>query len=195
MKKIRWFIALMIISAAFAVHGQSKAKFNPNIGFGTYKLLDEKLLGGERAHPVQKMGFDIVLEEKGWIFMPGFHLYRIAVAPESFSLNEIFKKRSHANYGKIPLVFGYKILPNSLAQLGAYGGANLGFFINVQDNDLNLNNEDFKGVNTSLEFGVRALFLRHLTLNLHYDHGLNPLIKFRKDSKARGWILSAGVIF
>ena len=195
MKSTFCILAFSLCTTLVMAQSQSKAKFNPKIGFGSYRLVDEGQQGGDRSHPVRHFGFDMILQHKGWMFIPGFHLYQVGVARENFELGDVFRSRSHANYGRIPLVFGYKLLPNSLIQLGAYGGANLDFFVNVQENDLNLIDENFNGVRTSLEFGAHALLLKHFTVDLHYDHGLNPLIKFRENSKARGWVLSAGVIF
>ena len=185
---------LMLFSFGMAL-GQSTAKFNLKGGFAAFYLQDESDLADSKAHLSQHVGFDILIEENGGVFIPGFRYYRIGITPEAFKTSELFSNRPYAHYVKMPLSFGYRFKQIPLLHFTVYGGGNFTFFITVDENQLGLHNERFTGVQPNLHVGGQVLALNHFTLDLRYDHGLNNMIKTRKESKVRGLSLSLGLVF
>jgi hypothetical protein len=164
-------------------------------GFAVFQLADEKGLTDYREHSTQHVGFDILIEKNRWLFIPGFHYYRMGLSPEEFKTNEIFSERTYMDHVKMPLSLGYHFKPASLFSFSIYTGGNFNFFISVDDNDIGLTNGLFHGVQVHGHIGIQALILKHITLDFIYEHGFLPIYNTRIDSKIRGPSVSLGVIF
>lgn len=187
---------LIFLGVAIAcTMAQSTAKFNLKAGYSSFRFADEKDLMETRAHPSQHVGFDILIEKNGGLFMPGFHYYRMGLEPEDFTLSNLFSDRPYVHLSRIPLSFGYRFDVVPLLDLSLYAGASVSFFVSVDDNDLGLIADRFRGVHPGWHFGAQVLALNHITIDMKYEHAMTELIKTREESKIRGFSMTVGFIF
>ena len=197
-KRMKNLVMILVLALGFLVAGNAQtsvAKFNLKAGFATFKYVDEIDINQGGSHPSQFIGFDIALQTTRGVFMPGFHYYKIGIAPENFSIGEIFKERKYMHYARIPISFGYAFEAGKLLEFMPYGGANANFFITADENNLGLNGDKFHGVQAGLQAGVRVKALNHITLDATYSHSFNPRLKTRDESITRGWIFLVGFVF
>jgi len=87
------------------------------------------------------------------------------------------------------------LLDLTILDLSIRAGGQGNFFYSLDSNDIGLDDDKMYGVFTSLIGAAQVELLTFLTLDLKYNHALQPSIKSRPGSKLRGWELSAGVKF
>ena len=189
-------IGLLLITCVCAWTAvDAQTGFNVKFGAETWSLKDEKAQAGESSHPGQMIGFDVFVGEKRMYFVPGFHYHRISVLNEEdrFSLN--FSESHHMHYFTIPLMAGYKIIDSSFVNLSLLAGGEVNFFYSLDENDVGLDDNMFKGLTVALSTGLHAEFFSILTAEVRYHYGLLPILNTRDDSKLSGWTLAVGAKF
>lgn len=174
---------------------QAQAGFNAKIGVETWSFKDEIDNTGQSKHPGQMIGFDVLIEDKRFLFVPGFQYHRISMLNEDHSFSLDLSDHHHAHYFMIPLTAGYKLTKDAFVNLSILGGGEVVFFYDVDDNDLGLVSNSFYGVSTNLTAMAHAEIFSFLTAEVKYHYGLQPTIKARDESKLRGWTLAMGVQF
>lgn len=187
-------IACLLYALSWGM-AQAQAGFNAKIGVETWSLKDEADITGQSRHPGQMIGFDILIEDKRFLFVPGFQYHRISLLNEDHSFSFDVSEHHHVHYFMIPLTAGYKLTKDAIVNLSVLGGGEVVFFYDVDDNDLGLVSNSFYGVSTNLTAMVHAEIFSFLTAEVKYHYGLQPTLKARDDSKLRGWTLALGVQF
>jgi hypothetical protein len=174
---------------------QAQAGFNAKIGVETWSFKDEAEMSGTSKHPGQMLGFDILIEDNRFLFVPGFQYHRISLVNEDKSFSFDLSNHHHVHYFMIPLTAGYKLTKDAFVNLSVLGGGEVVFFYDVDDNDLGFENSNFYGVSTNLTAMLHAEVFSFLTAEVKYHYGLLPVLRTRDDSKLRGWTLAMGVKF
>jgi hypothetical protein len=174
---------------------KAQAGFNAKFGLENWSFKDEMEMTGESSHPGQMIGFDVFVEDKRFLFVPGFHYHRISLENEDQSFSADFSEQHHAHYFMIPLTAGYKLTKDGIVNLSILGGGEVAFFYDVDDNDLGFDDSGFIGVSTNLTAMFHAELFSFLTTEVKYHYGLQPTLKNRDESKLRGWTLALGVKF
>jgi hypothetical protein len=194
MKKLATSIFCFILVIG-ALNAQSTAKFNLKVGYSVFQIADEDGIFENRSHTTQHAGFDVLIEKNNWLFIPGFHYYRIGLEPEDFKTSELFSKRPYGNFAKMPISFGYHFRQTPVISFSAYGGGSANFFLRVDENDSGLTNDRFKGIHLNAHIGAQILIVNHITVDFLYEHGFMPIYKTRDESKISGFTLSLGFVF
>ena len=174
---------------------QAQAGFNAKIGVETWSFKDEADNTGQSKHPGQMIGFDVLIEDNRFLFVPGFQYHRISLLNEEHSFSFDVSEHHHAHYFMIPLTAGYKLTKDAFVNFSVLGGGEVVFFYDVDDNDLGLVSNSFYGVSTNLTAMLHAEIFSFLTAEVKYHYGLQPVLKMRDDSKMSGWTLAMGVMF
>lgn len=174
---------------------EAQAEFNVKAGLETWSLKDENDQFGRSSHSGQMIGFDVFIQRKKLLFVPGFHYHRISVLNEDETFNFSFSKSHHFHYFTIPLTFGYKVLDQSAIDISLLAGGEVHFYYDIDDNNVGLDNDMLYGVFTALTGIFHVEFLSILTTEAKYHYALQPIINFRDDSKLRGWTFALGVKF
>jgi hypothetical protein len=95
---------------------------------------------------------------------------------------------------KVPLYLGFYLGDAGPLRLRAAGGFAGKYMTGVKDNEFNLDSDEFRNLNWSLNIGAGVdLFL--LTLDIEYDLGLSPTFETISDGKTNLLVVSAGLKF
>jgi hypothetical protein len=187
-------LTLWVTVMAF-VTMQAQAEFNLKAGVETWSLQDEKDLEGGSRHPGQFLGFDVFVEDRRFLFVPGFHYHHISVLREKDPFVWGFPGENYLHHFSIPLTFGYKILEASSWDISVLAGAEVTFFYTVDDNDTGLDDDMLHGVSTGWTGMLHTEVFAFITAEMKYHHAWQPIIKERGGSRLRGVTFAAGIKF
>lgn len=187
-------LACMLYVLSYSV-AQAQAGFNAKIGVETWSFKDEAEMTGQSQHPGQMIGFDVLIEDNRFLFVPGFQYHRISLVNEDQRFSFNFSEHHHVHYFMIPLTAGYKLTKDSFVNLSALAGGEVVFFYDVDENDLGLVSNSFYGISTNLTAILHAEIFSFFTVEVKYHYGLLPVLRTRDDSKLSGWTLAMGVKF
>lgn len=197
MRYKKGYIGLCLLLFTAGIHAQVYINFNTGVQQITFT--DEQWPGNNPRHQGYSFGFDVIVPDGSYFFMPGMHLQKISVLPVEVDFKNPYKEYIDMKIIRLPLQVGTYLFKNRFADLRLHGGAAANFLGGV-DNSSPIPDEDFNQVVTVLLAGatVRVLFL---TLSVGYDHGLSRVFspkgpsKLEDKSKRNALSVSLGVQF
>jgi hypothetical protein len=188
-------VLTILVSALFYCIAGAQAEFNIKAGVETWSVKDEKEIIGSSSHPGQFIGFDMFIENNRLLFTPGFHYHHISVTSGNKDLHFGFESRNHFHYFTIPLTGGFKFIDVGVLNLSLLAGAEVSFFFDIDDNDIELDDDQMHGVWTAWTAMLHGELFEFVTAEVKYHDALHPIIKERPDSKLTGVTLAVGFKF
>jgi len=178
---------------------RSQVYINFTTGVQRVTFTDEQWPGSNPRHQGYSFGFDVIVPDGGYFFMPGMFFQKISVLPVDVDLKNPYKEFSDFKIIKLPLRVGSYLFKNRFADLRLQGGIAGNFLLGVDNSSARLD-EDFNGIFAGLLAGatVRVLFL---TLGFDYEHGISRIFNpksvsgIEDKSKLNGVSISLGVQF
>jgi hypothetical protein len=194
-KNLSLVICFCLISAVAS--GQVYLNFTTGVQKVTFT--DEQWPGSNPRHQGYSFGFDVIVPDGNYFFMPGMFFQKVSVLPVEFDFFNPYKEFSDFKFIKLPLRIGSYVFKNRFADLRLQGGIAGNFLLGVDKSSARLD-EDFNGLFAGLMAGasVRVLFL---TLGLDYEHGITKIFNPKSvsgvddKSKLNAFSLSLGVQF
>lgn len=183
---------LLLCGIAF---GQPLTRLHPKAGFSIFKYQDELDLLDGMSHPGFHIGFDISVREKNWVITPGFYYHRIGILPERLSLDMLFSNRRNLHYAQMPVSFGRLFKAGKLVELVPYLGADLLFFLSIDENSSNIMNPDLRSFQAGGRLGSQIRLAEHFTFDATYQFAFVPSFKNRDDSRMKGYSFAIGYLF
>jgi|GEM_PF-1258808 len=172
---------------------------NFTTGVQQVTFTDEQWPGSNPRHQGYSFGFDVIVPDGSYFFMPGMFFQKISVLPVEIDLFKPYKEFTDFKVIKLPLRVGSYLFKNRFADLRLQGGIAGNFLLGVDSSSPRLD-EDFNGIFAGLMAGasVRILFL---TLGLDYEHGISRIFNPKSvsmvedKSKFNALSISLGVQF
>jgi hypothetical protein len=192
MKRI---VMTMLVYVLFLAGMGAQAEFNIKAGVESWQIKDEKELVGNSSHPGQFIGFDMFIENNRLLFTPGFHYHHISVTHQEESLVFGFDKRNHFHYFTIPMTAGYKFIDVGVLNVSLMAGAEVSFFFDIDENDIDLDDDQVHGVWTAWTGILHTEIIDFVTAEIKYHSAFHPIIKERSESKLQGITLAIGFKF
>lgn len=196
--RVKLICLYTVLSLAFTrLHSQVYINFTTGVQQVTFT--DEQWPGSNPRHQGYSFGFDAIVPDGGYFFMPGMFFQKISVSPVDVDFKNPYREFSDFKLIKLPLRFGSYLFKNRFADLRLHGGVAGNFLLGVDQSSLRLD-EDFNGIFAGLMAGatVRVLFL---TLGLDYEHGISRIFNPKSvsgvedKSKLTAFSVSLGVQF
>ena len=186
---------------AFTLHvltintAKAQALFNPKIGAEMWSFKDEVNLDSGSHHSGQTVGFDVMITDSRFLFVPGIHYHHISVLNKKEGFTLKIDDENHIHYFSIPMTVGYRIFELPIVDLSALGGGEVFFFNDLDRNDLGLVDDDMYGVSMTITGMLHTTLFSFITADVKYRYGLLPIIRERPDSKMQGWTIQLGILF
>jgi hypothetical protein len=186
---------LCLLSATLS----AQVYINFTTGVQQITFTDEQWPGNNPRHQGYSFGFDVIVPDGNYFFMPGMFFQKISVLPVSVDLINPYLEFSDFKVIKLPLRVGSYLFKNRFADLRLQGGVAGNFLLGVDKSSPRLD-EDFNGIFAGLMAGatVRVLFL---TLGVDYEHGISKIFNPKSvsgipdKSKLNAFSISLGVQF
>ncbi len=175
--------------------GQAHTQFQPKAGFSIYQYQDEVDLQDGMSHPGFHIGFDVPIRESNWIITPGFYYHRIGIRPGRLSLRMLFSNRRNLHYAQMPFSFGRLFKAGELVELVPYLGADMLFFLSVDENDLNIANPDLRSFQAGARLGGQVRLAEHFTFDATCQFAFMPSFNNREKSSLSGYSFAFGYLF
>jgi len=191
------YIGFCLLLITTELHSQVYINFTTGVQRVTFT--DEQWPGSNPRHQGYSFGFDVIVPDGGYFFMPGMFFQKISVLPVDVDLKNLYKEFSDFKLIKLPLRAGSYLFKNRFADLRLQGGIAANFLFGVDNSSARLD-EDFNGLFAGLLAGttVRVLFL---TLGFDYEHGISRIFNPKSvtgvvdKSKLNAVSISLGVQF
>jgi len=184
---------LILAMLALNVSGFAQSAINPKVGIINREFTDEADSGNMLVHFGQSYGFDMIVEDTRFMFMPGLHYQTYGIIGND-SRGSLFEKRESIHQISLPVSFGTSILASPWSKLRVYGGGHINFIVGVDKNDAGINIDRVTLVHPGWQVGAQVMLWK-ITADVRYYRDYRKVINVREDSTQRGWEFLVGIAF
>lgn len=178
-------MTILILTATMPLHAQTAV--NLKYGILNMRFADEH----SARHYGQSFGFDVIVEDSRFLFMPGLHYQQYAIRGRN-SQGRLFVDHDRFHQLNLPMSLGMWLAGDRLMKLRIYGGGHFNFLIGVDKNNQGVTIDNITAFQPGVQGGIQLMLWR-ITADLRYVHGFRNVIHARADSKLRGWEFLIGI--
>lgn len=182
---------LILATLTLQVSAFAQSAINPKLGIINRVFTDQADSGNMLIHFGQSYGFDMIVEDTRFLFMPGLH-YQTYGITGSDARGSLIEKRKNIHQISLPVSFGTSLLASPWSKLRVYGGGHINFIVGVDKNDTDVNIDRVTLVHPGWQAGAQVMLWK-ITADVRYYRDYRKVINVREDSTQRGWEFLIGI--
>ena len=165
-----WLLFLNIVSYQ-ALICQTNIDLNTSVYSSSWS--DEHSLPDRPKHQGYSVGLDVVIHDKGILFMPGFYFQKTSLVASKLEWNKPYKKNIGIRNIKLPMQLGFYFIKSKWLDLKMHGGVAINYEMDVDSNSKVLD-EDLTQIRFGSILGISAKIF-FLTVHARYENGWSKI--------------------